>query len=656
MKAKSLLSILLLAAVGLGLSATNVAAHPDEECDAVRLAMVTFAHATAICDVETAAEVLHDDLTTNWGVTKESILARVAKSEPGWIRIVLRYAVFKKVDERVRVTPVVIYIGRERYVQTIELVKTGGRWQIVSLAEDAELPLELQQEDKKSPLPEHFMLYPVAVHLRDATTTKPIFARVHVTDSDGEYWPPEGHMKNILTGWNPDVGGDTKLGGKTYAYVGADFTLPLPVGSYDIEVVRGIEYEPRTIHFEVSKSQVPTLVVKLQRWSNIAQEGWFSGDTHVHFLDPRTGILEMKGEDLNVLNILATKWAELITNVEHFTGAPSPLSEPGHILYVNEESRHGFLGHTILLNLKKLVYPLAWGPAGGEGVHGGHDYPTMASQADRTHEQGGLVTWAHFPGPWGELAVDIALGKVDSVDLMTWGDAFAEDGKMPGAARTWYRFLNLSFRVPATAGTDKMQNSQIVGSVRTYVKVDGPLSYQGWINGIRAGRTFVTTGPILKFSAEGAELGETIKAETGQVLSAHVELSSRIPVERIEIIRGGEVIASKENPAGANSVSFSTQIPIEASTWIAARASSSVRLPYQDGIPVFAHTSPIYVEVPGRPIGSPEDAAFFTKWCEDAIEWAKTKAKLLEESQRQEMIALFEKARKIYLDKASGTN
>ena len=186
-------------------------------------------------------------------------------------------------------------------------------------------------------------------------------------------------MKNIPTGWREDVGGDVKVDEKTYAYVGPDFTLPLPVGSYVMEVVRGIEYEPRTIHFEVSESQVPTLVVELQRWSNVMEEGWFSGDTHVHFLDPRTGVLEMKGEDLNVLNILATKWGELITNVEHFTGTPSPLSDSKHIVYVNEECRHGFLGHTVLLNLKRLVYPLTWGGP-GEGVRGGHDYPTMAQQ------------------------------------------------------------------------------------------------------------------------------------------------------------------------------------------------------------------------------------------------------------------------------------
>ena len=647
------LFVLASVMVVLFLGAPNKVEAHDEEMEAIRFAIVTFAYAAATGQEETAAKVLHDDLTTSWGDTKKDILAQVARTEPGQMRYVLRYASFKKLDERVQVTPLILYSSGFRFSQTFELVKKEGRWQIVRMAMGAELPLELQEEDKRKRLPEHFMVYPVTVSLRDAATTKPVYARVSVTDSKGEYWPPEGHMKNIITRWNPVVGGDVKVGGKSYAYVGPEFTLPLPLGSYNIEVVRGMEYEPRTIHFEVSESKVPKLEVKLDRWSNIAKEGWFSGDTHVHFMDPVNGMLEMKAEDLNVLNILVTKWAEMITNSEHFTGAPSLLSEPEHIVYVNEESRHGFLGHTNLLNLKKLVYPLSWGPEAGGGVIGGHDYPPMASVADRTHEQGGLVTWAHFPFPGGELAVDMALGKVDSIDLMTMGDAFNDMFGQPAPAKTWYRFLNLGFRVPATAGTDKMQNTQIVGSVRTYVKMEGPLSYQGWIDGIRAGRTFTTTGPMLKFSAGGAELGETIKAKTGQTVSVNVTVSSRIPIERIEIIRGGEIVATKENPSGARSVSFTAQIPISGSTWIAARASSPVRLPYNQGIPVFAHTSPIYVEVPGRPIRSPEDAAYFAKQCEEAINWAKTKAKVLNESQRQEMIALYEQARKIYLDMAA---
>lgn len=302
----------------------------------------------------------------------------------------------------------------------------------------------------------------------------------------------------------------------------------------------------------------------------------------------------------------------------------------------------------ILSNLKRLVYPLTWGGP-GEGVAGGFDYPPMARQADETHAQAGLVTWAHFPGPHGELAVDIALGKIDSIDLFTWGDAFREDSEeRPGPARTWYRFLNCGFRIPATAGTDKMYNTQIVGSVRTYVKVDGDFSYQGWIDGIRDGRTFVTTGPMLKITAGGKELGETIQVQSGSSIPVRAKVTSATPIERLEIVQGGNVVAVQGNPSGLESVVLNASITADESTWIAARAYSSKTFPYQSDIPLMAHTSPFYVEVPGSPLSSPEDAAFLARWCARAIKWVETQANVHEESQRNEMIALFRRAKAVY--------
>ena len=618
-----------------------------------RQAMVAFAYAAAVADGEAVAAVLHDSLTTSWGATKSDLVAQVTGSRKWQMRFELRYAVFTEESSRTLASPVIQYGPTHRYAHAFELVRDGQNWLIVRIDMGVEMPLELQESDRRNP--EHHLLHPVTVRLRDQKTSAPVFARINVTDASGEYWPPEGHMKKVDTAWNPEVSGDAMIGGKSFAYVGPDFSLPLPIGSYEMEVVRGMEYEPRTIHFVVTASHVPTLEVELERWSNLEQEGWFSGDTHAHFIDPSSGLLEMKGEDLNVLNVLVTKWAELITNVEHFTGAPSELSEARHIIYVNEESRHGFLGHVNFLNLREPVYPLSWGGQAGGGVLGGPDYPTMASLADKAHAQGGLVVWAHFPFPGGELAVDMALGKIDAIELMSMGDAFSDIFGQLGPADTWYRFLNLGFRVPAVAGTDKMQNTVVVGSVRTYVKMEGPLTYEDWIEGIRAGRTFTTTGPMLQFSANGAEVGETITSETGGMISINVEVNSRTPIDRIEIVRGGEVVATKENPTGARRVGFTTEIPIDGSTWIAARAVSAVRLPYNQDLPLFAHTSPIYVDVPSRPISSPEDAAYFAEQCALAIEWAKSTAKVLDESQREEMIELYEKARQIYLDMAGAS-
>ena len=225
------------------------------------------------------------------------------------------------------------------------------------------------------------------------------------------------------------------------------------------------------------------------------------------------------------------------------------------------------------------------------------------------------MSWAHFPTPYGEVAIDIALGFVDAIDLVTWGNPFDET-RSPSPAPTWYRFLNCGFDLPALGGTDKMWNTQVTGSVRTYVKVDGDFDYQAWIDGVRAGRTFVSTGPVIHFTAGGASIGETLAADPGDALPFRFDVNSRAPVDVLEIIVNGEVVARLENDERARELGLGGSFTVNHSSWIAARAYSSAILPYQgglaeDGIPILAHTSPIYIDVDGQPRRSAEDAAYF---------------------------------------------
>ena len=155
----------------------------------------------------------------------------------------------------------------------------------------------------------------------------------------------------------------------------------------------------------------------------------------------------------------------------------------------------------------------------------------------------------------------------------------------------------------------------------------------------------MTTGPLLFFEAGGKTLWETISASRGKLVSVRAEVRSRLPVDRLEIVQGGKIVAVKENPGHRQKLVFETTIEVEKSSWIAARAHSSQILPYQTswyvrrkGIPLMAHTSPIYVQAGDEPTRSSEDAAFFLEWVDEALRWVKTEAKVSQESQRQEMI------------------
>ena len=637
-------------------------AQSTPEMDAVRLGVNRWAVGLLQGDVDRISDLLANDMRSSEGRDKKAHLQMLKTliEQQETVEVLLHHALYSRVGEKIQAGPIFLSFYARTWTKAVSLTfqERGDQWKIVKLSwldrDKVSWPREWEEVD----LPEQQQLLSVPVRVMDASTGEPVASRVRVTDDASDYWPPAGHQKNVPVGWREDVGGDVVVAGETYAYVEPEFQLPLPAGRYKIEVLRGIEYLPRTLEFEVRPGEIPVLALELERWADMAGEGWYSGDTHVHFLSPRSAWLEARGEDLNVVNVLATKRGELITDVEHFLGRPDPLSEGKHVVYVNQESRHEFLGHTVLLNLKELVYPLSWGGPGA-GIPGGIDSPSMAQQADKAHAQGGFVAWAHFADPGGELAVDVALGKIDSVDLFTWGDPYSGTDEQ-GAPREapvelWYRFLNCGFDIPLTGGTDKAWNRQVVGNPRTYVKVKGPFSYERWVSGIRAGRTFVTTGPLLSFEVDGHLPGDTIAMAEGGELDVKVNVRSRLPVDRIEIIQDGEVVSGLQNDNQELTLKLAVSIPVDKSSWIAARIRSTRILPYQevaDPNPVMAHTSPVYVRINGQPRNSAVDAAFFLKWTEMAIRWLETEANIPDRNEFQKMHVLFDQARKIYASRA----
>ncbi len=641
---------------GLALASRAAGAHPGEE-DAIRLVLLEWANDIANDDAAGIGRLLTPDFAHesrfSGPADHDRYLALVAAGEAPMQAIDLRHARYAMDGDRAKVGEVLGVVMQTTAVAAeVSLARSQGQWRIERIAEQAELP-EVARRDE----PEHSVLERVELRIVDAGDGLPIAARIHVEDERGRYWAPEGHSREIATGWRESVGKDVRVAGRTWAYVSGETGLRLPAGRHSIELMRGFEYAPVERTFEVRAGEPNSLRIALTRWSDVRKQGWYSGDTHVHFVDPEAARLELEGEDLDVINILASKWGALITNVEHFTGRPAGSSPPGRAIFVGEETRHGWLGHSILLGIRQLVHPLTWGGP-SEGVPGGFDHPPMATQADAAHAQGGLVAAAHFPWPKGELAVDIALGKLDAVDVLTWGDAFSAKNVMPAppAAETWYRFLNCGFDLPATAGTDKMYNTQVAGSVRVFARLDGPFEYGAWLEAIRAGRTFVSTAPLLELEADGATIGDTIEARKGKRIRVRAKSRSRIPIERLELLQDGRVVATQHNPKKAVEVVLDRELEIESSAWLAARAYSSELLPYQefalvgfDGIPVMAHTSPIYVSVDGRPRRSSEDARVLLGWVREAIDWARTVGRFQDPRERDAMIELFQRAERVYL-------
>ncbi len=326
------------------------------------------------------------------------------------------------------------------------------------------------------------------VHVRvlDAATGRPVACRAHFRSPLGVPFQPHGHHNHVnsnLGTWHIDVGGDVRLGDVTYAYIDGTCQGWLPRGDVLVDVARGFEYSPLHQRVRIEPGQ-RELTLQIERWTDMTASGWYSGDSHVHFLSTQGAHLEQQGEDLPVVNLLQSQWGSLFTNTEDFTGRVSTTADGRYATYVGQENRQHVLGHLILWGLEEPVMPWCTdGPS--EGELGGSLESTMSDWADRAHAQGGTVVIPHFPMPNGEPAVLAATGRADAVESLNWS---------PFNEEIYYAYLNAGYRLPIVGGTDKMSSGVPVGLYRTYARLDEEFSYAAWCAAVRAGRTFLSGG------------------------------------------------------------------------------------------------------------------------------------------------------------------
>ena len=437
----------------------------------------------------------------------------------------------------------------------------------------------------------------VRVKVVDDETGQPVPCRVHFRSPEGVPYQPHGHHNQVnsnLGTWHVDVGGDTRLGQITYAYIDGKCEGWLPRGEVIVDVARGFEYEPLRENMTIRPGQ-QELNLRLKRWTNMNKLGWFSGDSHVHFLGTQGAHSEALGEDLNVVNLLQSQWGSLFTNTEDFTGEPSISQTGNSIVYTSQENRQHFMGHMILWGLKEPVMP--WCSDGlGEGEIGGTMETTLADWADKTHAQGGYVINPHFPNPNGEPAALVATGRLDGIEMIR---------KNPFNHSEYYRYLNCGYRLPLVGGTDKMSSDVPVGLYRTYARIgENEFTYDNWCKAVAAGRTILSGGPIMHLSVDGHDIGDTLKLSGAGTVELEAWTESILPINTLQIIQEGKVIASVESKEGTRRLEIKEKVRIDSNTWIGARCGG----PEYDGLVhydswergVFAHTSPIYISVGGE--------------------------------------------------------
>ncbi|HTC85568.1 MAG TPA: CehA/McbA family metallohydrolase [Candidatus Acidoferrum sp.] len=481
---------------------------------------------------------------------------------------------------------------------------------------------------------------PVEVEIVDGSTGERIPARVRFVAADGRYLPPVGHRDEINPGFFEDTGGDLILGSSEYAYVPGRFDIDLPVGGVDVEVVGGFDRAPHRTRLEVDPG-LRRLELPLDRTIDLHAGRWVTADTHVHFLAPSTALLQAAAEDVAIVNLLAAQWGDLYTNVNDLPWGSMADPSGRRIVSLGTENRQNVLGHLALLGARRPPRPFASaGPPEGR-MFGALDV-LLADWADRCRADGGLVVAAHFPLPYAEIAADIVAGKIDALETQALSPGLDDPSVIE-----WYRFLNLGYRLPIVAGTDKMSSEVPIGAVRAYghLIADEPLTFERWADAVRAGRTFVTSGPILELLVDGHEPGAVIALESAGRLEVTVRARAAQPViAALELVVNGRVVAATAGMAGGSSeLALHEHVDIPAGSWIAARSRSGQQIESAFTSSMAAHTSPVYVEVRDRPLIPPaDDAAVVEEVILGARTWVAGMAAVADPAERARMVRFFD--------------
>jgi hypothetical protein len=213
----------------------------------------------------------------------------------------------------------------------------------------------------------------------------------------------------------------------------------------------------------------------------------------------------------------------------------------------------------------------------------------------------------------------------------------------------YYHLLNCGVRLPPSAGSASGVLPNPVGYNRVYVHLGPELKYDAWWEGLRAGRSFVTNGPLLRVRANGQLHGHVFTASSGKELRIDLtaELTSRDPIRAVEIVQNGAVVRrvpteELQRTGGLGALTVTT------SGWFLVRAIADNPKTFR-----FASTAPFYVEVGAskRRI-SRASARFFVEWVRERA----ARVKLDDPAQRVEVLRHHEAARRFWEDVLARAN
>ena len=492
----------------------------------------------------------------------------------------------------------------------LEPGQTGTVHGWLSFYQGTEIDAELARIEKRWNAVDERVVFGKVV---DDATGKPIASRMYVQSESGvpffaEASDVEGKtVRYEKQNWNRAESNEFHTSISAHP-----FELRLPPGEYTVSVERGKEYYPWTQTIRVG-DETPRLDIRLKRWVDMAARGWYSGDTHVHTTVDRLKVA-MQAEDVNVAlpMVYWTTRSERTAELGDRTD-PDDARLPSELIAVDgthviwpkntewEIFSVGGKPHTL-----GALFALNHQTAFDVGIP---PVKQVIAQADR---EGAILDLDKHDWPFAmvlppllgsrlayELAnnhmwrTEFAFSKwtTPAPDWMGLGDGNSGGEKewMEYVHRTYWTLLNCGYRLQPSAGTASGVHPVPVGYGRVYVHLPNGFNYREWMEGLRQGRTFVTTGPMVQVQREADRL--------------EIQAQADGPIDSIEWIVNGiveqlSVSNQEEQTNGSFAISLERPVRFETTSWVAVRVWQKSA----EGRWRFAHSAPIWFDVQGKPL------------------------------------------------------
>jgi hypothetical protein len=444
----------------------------------------------------------------------------------------------------------------------------------------------------------------------DKASGEVIACRVHIKDAAGK-----AQRAAKLPFWNDHF----VCSGKA--------SLDLPAGKYTIEVEHGPEFSMDSDSFTIESGATRKLAIELKRLADLPGEGWYPGDLHIHRPVSEIELL-MKAEELHIAPVI-TWWNT--RNAWAKDKPPEKLlvqfdEDRFYHIMAGEDEREG--GALLYFNLNK---PL-------EITAATREYPSPLKFVEEARKQKGA--WIDIEKPfWWDVPVWVASGQVDSIGLANnhmcrdrmseteaWGKPRVVE-RLPAplgngfwSQEIYYNLLNCGLRIPPSAGSASGVLPNPVGYNRVYVHVGKELTWEKWWEGLRAGRSFVTNGPLLLVKANGELPGHVFTAAAQKDVTVEIKaaLTTRDKINFLEVVRDGEVVRRVKYDEFTKTGSLG-KLTFASSGWFLVRVIADNPKTFR-----FASTAPYYVEVGEQKRRvSQLSARFFLRWVRERGERVK---------------------------------